>query len=95
MIVAFIGYSCQLFPWIMVTRCTFIYHYFTAVPFLILFIAYVLKCLNEDKVIGKPTIIIYLLIVLGLYVAFYPVLVAMPVKSSYITDLRWFSSWSF
>jgi len=95
MVVAFIGYACQLFPWIMVTRCTFIYHYFTSIPFLILMIVYTIKCLYEDKAIGKPTIFIYLGIVLLLYILFYPVLVAMPVKSDYITNLRWFSSWSF
>ena len=95
MVVAFVGYACQLFPWIMVTRCTFIYHYFTSVPFLILMIAYTIKCLYEDKAIGKPTVFVYLAIVLLLYVLFYPVLVGMHVKSDYITNLRWFSSWSF
>ena len=95
MLVAFIGYACQLFPWILVTRCTFIYHYFTSVPFLIIMLVYVIKCLYEDKVIGKPTIFIYMGIVLLLYILFYPVLTAIPVKDSYISDLRWFNSWSF
>jgi hypothetical protein len=95
MLVAFVGYACQLFPWILVTRCTFIYHYFTSVPFLIIMLVYVIKCLWEDKIIGKPTILIYMGIVLALYVFFYPVLVGIPVKNSYISDLRWFNSWSF
>ena len=95
MLVAFIGYACQLFPWILVTRCTFIYHYFTSVPFLIILLVYVIKCLYEDKIIGKPTIFIYMGIVLLLYILFYPVLTAIPVKDSYISDLRWFNSWSF
>ncbi len=95
MLVAFIGYACQLFPWILVTRCTFIYHYFTSVPFLIIMIAYVIKCLYEDKIIGKPTVFIYLGVVLVLYAFFYPVLVGIPVKNDYISGLRWFNSWSF
>ena len=95
MLVAFIGYACQLFPWILVTRCTFIYHYFTSVPFLIIMIAYVIKCLYEDKIIGKPTVFIYLGIVLVLYAFFYPVLIGLPVKSDYISGLRWFNTWSF
>ncbi|MBP5730686.1 MAG: phospholipid carrier-dependent glycosyltransferase, partial [Clostridia bacterium] len=73
----------------------FIYHYFTSVPFLIIMLVYVIKCLYEDKVIGKPTIFIYMGIVLLLYILFYPVLTAIPVKDSYISDLRWFNSWSF
>ena len=95
MLVAFIGYACQLFPWILVTRCTFIYHYFTAVPFLIIMTAFVIKSLYEDKIIGKPTVFIYLGIVLALYAFFYPVMIGIPVKSDYISGLRWFNSWSF
>ncbi|MBR5280942.1 MAG: glycosyltransferase family 39 protein [Clostridia bacterium] len=95
MLVVFLGYACQLFPWILVTRCTFIYHYFTAVPFLILMIVYVIKCLYEDKVINRWVIGGYLLLVLVLYVLFYPVMVGIPVKEAYIDGLRWFSTWSF
>lgn len=96
MIPVFVGYACQLFPWILVTRCTFIYHYFTAVPFLIFMIVYVIKCLYEDKIINRWVIVGYLAIVLVLYVLFYPVMVGIPVEDSYIADtLRWFSTWSF
>lgn len=95
MLVAFIGYACQLFPWILVTRCTFIYHYFTAVPFLILMIVYVIKCLYEDKIINRWVIGVYLAIALLLYILFYPVMVGIPVKEAYIDGLRWFSTWSF
>lgn len=95
MLVVFIGYACQLFPWILVTRCTFIYHYFTAVPFLILMIVYVIKCLYEDKIINRKVIAVYLGIVVLLYILFYPVMVGIPVKDAYIDVLRWFSTWEF
>jgi dolichyl-phosphate-mannose--protein O-mannosyl transferase len=35
-----VGFAAQYLPWVLVTRCTFIYHYFTAVPFIILMICY-------------------------------------------------------
>ncbi len=95
MILVFVGYACQLFPWILVTRCTFIYHYFTAVPFLIFMIVYVIRCLYEDRIINRWVIGIYLGVVLLLYILFYPVMVGMPVKEAYISALRWFSSWTF
>lgn len=95
MILVFVGYACQLFPWILVTRCTFIYHYFTAVPFLIFMIVYVIRCLYEDTVINRTVIGVYLGLVLLLYILFYPVMVGIPVKEAYIDALRWFSSWSF
>lgn len=96
MILVFIGYAMQLFPWILVTRVCFIYHYFTAIPFLIFMIVYVIKILLEDKVISKYVVIGYLAIVLLLFVLFYPALTGMTVKESFIDGkLRWFGSWDF
>ena len=37
MLVAFVGYAVQFFPWILVTRVAFIYHYFTIDPLNCLF----------------------------------------------------------
>jgi len=50
-----VAFLCQYLPWFPITRCLFIYHYFTAVPFLIMFVVYILKFLHDDlpKIIGK------------------------------------------
>ena len=96
MMLVFIAYAMQLFPWILVTRVCFIYHYFTAIPFLIFMIVYVIKVLLEDKVISKYVVIGYLAVVLLLFILFYPALTGMTVKESFIDGkLRWFSSWDF
>ncbi len=94
-LIAFVGYAVQFFPWILVTRVCFIYHYFTAVPFIILMIVYVAKNLVEDKIINKKILWIYLALVLVLFIMFYPVLTAREVSREYIDSLRWFSTWSF
>lgn len=86
----------QFLPWLLVTRCTFLYHYFPSVPFLVLMIFYVaseLKKLLPAKVF-YTLIALYCIVVVGLFIMFYPVLSGMPVSGSYVTDyLRWNKDW--
>lgn len=49
MVVVFVAFALQFCPWMLVTRCTFIYHFFTAVPFVILMIVYCISHLLESK----------------------------------------------
>jgi predicted membrane-bound dolichyl-phosphate-mannose-protein mannosyltransferase len=42
-----VAFAFQYVPWFLVSRCVFIYHFFTSVPFLILCIVYVLYYLCE------------------------------------------------
>ena len=95
MMMAFVGFAVQFLPWVLVTRVCFIYHYFTAVPFIIFMIVYVIKNLVEDGIISKKVMWIYLALVFVLFVIFYPVLTAREVSREYINNLRWFSTWSF
>jgi len=43
-----VAFAFQYLPWFRVSRCIFIYHFFTSVPFLILCIVYVLNFLREE-----------------------------------------------
>ena len=95
MMMACVGFAVQFLPWVLVTRVCFIYHYFTAVPFIILMIVYVIKNLIEDGVISKNVMWVYLGLVLLLFIMFYPVLTAREVPRTYVNWLRWFSTWSF
>ncbi len=49
MVVVFVAVAMQFCPWMLVTRCTFIYHFFTSVPFVILMIIYCAKYIIESK----------------------------------------------
>lgn len=48
------GYASVYLPWVLVPRLTFIYHYFTAVPFLVLALLAVLGCCAETKYFSRP-----------------------------------------
>jgi len=81
-------------PYIFVGRLMFIYHFYYAVPFLILAVVYLFR----DMIIKIPSLRyalwIYLCIVIGLFLVFYPVLSGYEVPKSYIKEyLVWFPKW--
>ena len=89
----FVAFIFQYCPWILISRATFIYHYFSSVPFMILMIVYTMKNLMESHVISKRAVYGYFAAVLVLFALYYPVLTGLPVKTGYSNALRIFSSW--
>ena len=59
-----VAFAFQYLPWFRISRCIFIYHFFTSVPFLILCIVYVLYYVREhlprdiDKMGGSESFIL-------------------------------------
>ena len=91
-----LSYLAQYLPWTLVSRCTFIYHYFPCVPFLVLMIGYSMKQLKERMKPGAFTalLVLYGLCVFGMFLLFYPVLSGSPVSKDFVAEyLRWFDSW--
>ncbi len=89
-----VGYLAELIPWVFVTRITFIYHYFTAVPFVALMIAYSGKNLIPDTKKGKTVFWIFAGLTVVLFLMFYPVLSGYPVSVDYVKNfLKWSSEW--
>lgn len=96
MLVVLVAYFSQYVPWMLVTRLTFIYHYFAMVPFMVLCITYCLKALREYKPALKKAVYAYIGVAFVLFVLFYPILSGMIVSKSYVMYvLRWFPSWFF
>lgn len=96
MIPVFVAIASLYLPWILISRCTFIYHYFPVLPFVILCSAYVLNYIKNNVKHGKYYICAYFAVTVILFAVFYPVLTGLPVDNSYISDFtRWFPSWSF
>jgi dolichyl-phosphate-mannose--protein O-mannosyl transferase len=89
----FVALICQYAPWIFVARATFIYHFFSSIPFLIMIIVYIIKNLVESRVLPRPVVFGYLFAVAALFVVYYPVLSGMQVSTEYSDALKLFSSW--
>ncbi|MEN8906446.1 MAG: phospholipid carrier-dependent glycosyltransferase [Clostridiales bacterium] len=93
MLVPYIAIFWQYIPWVVIPRCAFIYHFFTIVPFLILIIVYLLKELYEKIPNGKILFYSYLVLIVILFILFYPVISGMEVSQDYTKLLKWFDNW--
>ena len=83
----------QFAPWCFITRATFIYHYFSSVPFLILAIVYIIRELTKTKVISFRIVGAYLAATAILFVVYYPVLSGLVISRGYSDALRFFTPW--
>ncbi len=68
-----LGLLAQFLPWMLVPRGTYIYHYFASVPFLILGTVLLLDWAGRRwPKAGKWALIIYLVVCLAFFIAWYP-----------------------
>lgn len=91
-----IAYLAQYLPWMLVDRCTFIYHYFPSVPFVVLMIMYAAATFKDDLPAKKfyMALGVYALVAVALFAMFYPVLSGHTVSIRYVdVFLRWMKSW--
>ena len=78
-----VGYIFQYLPWMFITRTTFIYHYFSAIPFAIFSIIYMLK-----NIVKKKYIYVYLVSVVVAFCILYPRISGFKTNFSIWEDLR-------
>ncbi len=91
-----IGYLAQYLPWVLIDRCTFIYHYFPSVPFVVLMLGYCFMQFKKRLTARSFYILLaaYATCVFVLFLIFYPVLAGTPVSTEFVdTYLRWMDSW--
>lgn len=84
----------QWFPYVLISRCTFLYHFYVNVPFLCLAAAYFISNYWSSKWV-KVTTIAYFVSVVGLFILFYPAISGAPASSSFIDSLKWLNGWVF
>jgi dolichyl-phosphate-mannose--protein O-mannosyl transferase len=89
-----LGYFCNLLPWIIIDRCTFIYHYQPAAIFGFLALAWYLGTWLDTKELHK--IIASWLILLCIMVAFLywlPIQLGIPMENFQFYDRMKLESW--
>lgn len=86
----------QLLPWLLVTRCTFLYHFFPCLAFLVLALT---LCLNDlaaaHPAAARRAEAGILAAAAALFVWFYPALSGLPVARWWAASLEWLPSWGF
>ena len=103
------GFLSVYLPWVLVPRLTFIYHYFTAVPFLVLALLAVFQQLDRAGPlsrrlplgpVGQVSLAQLFLFVLtaaclGLFLLYFPVISGAPTTQAYANALELFPTWYF
>jgi dolichyl-phosphate-mannose-protein mannosyltransferase len=83
----------QWLPYMLISRITYIYHFYVNVPILCLASAYFINKIWGKKY-GKVVTISYLTVVVAVFVLFYSVISGTPTSSSWIESLKLFGkSW--
>lgn len=97
-------------PWVVVSRLTFVYHYFTAVPFIIMALAYVFTKIGKNKYLGAPLMdkgilknvklnefiaLSFTVTALILFVIFFPAISGAKSDYYYLKSLEWLPEWYF
>ena len=93
-ILIWVGYLCQLVPWIIITRTTFAYHYFGSSLFLVLAISFVLDELITRNPKNDKLAYGFAGLEVGLFALFYPVLSGAGATVEYcLSFLKWLPKW--
>ena len=84
----------QWIPYMLISRITFLYHFYINVPLLCLASAYFIGKYWSTKW-GKILSIVYFSIVLILFGYFYAIISGTPASISWIDSLKWLPGWTF
>lgn len=94
LIFAVVSVFAYWLPWALSPRkVTFLYHYLPALLFIIIIISYFLNSIWKKSKYGKLIVVIYLLIAIGVFVYFYPMIAAVPVSPNSVNHYFWLQSW--
>ena len=85
---------CTYLPYIFINRIMFQYHYFIVMPFLILVIVNLFRDI-EDKYKINYLIPLYLVLVLIVFIMFFPITSGIPITYEYSESLKLLSSWDW
>jgi len=90
------AFLAQYLPWLFSARSLlFIYHFFPAVPFMILSVTYLSRLLVERFARARGVLIAHVGAAAVLFALFLPLLTGPAVPRAYAETLHWFSSWVF
>lgn len=107
--VALTGFLAVYMPWVLVPRLTFIYHYFTAVPFLVVALAACVEWLTNQTRLGSQVVLggkiqvqlaplcmgAFSVLCLVLFMVYFPVISGKPTTHDYANALELMKSWFF
>ena len=89
-----ICFAAQYLPWVLVPCGTYIYHYFTSVPFIILSTMLCLEWIAEKwEKAAEIALYALLFLALALFIAFFPYASGIEVSQTWMEMMKWFPRW--
>lgn len=89
-----VGFLSAYLPWVLVSRLTFIYHYFASVPFIILATAQALRYLERKNARLTHGLMLALSVAaIALFIAFYPLASGVEAPRAWCDAMNWFDGW--
>lgn len=89
-----LAYLAQYLPWMLITRTTYMYHYFPSIPFVTMMIGYAMHNIVGENKKRRKLAYFYVAATIALFLLFYPVLSGYPIDKQWVYDhLRWFNTW--
>ena len=87
------AYFAFFIPWVFSPRIMFLYHYYPSLSFLILILAYFLDKIGNLGKQGKVVVGSYLVLVVVIFIYFYPILAAVFIPTWWENQYFWLPSW--
>ncbi|MDJ0578895.1 phospholipid carrier-dependent glycosyltransferase [Crocosphaera sp.] len=88
-----INYFANLLPWMLVSRCTFLYHYMSAYSFSLLAISLIIEqCLISSSIFNRRLGIFFLLLITFAFIYWLPIYLGLPLSSQEFTK-RMLPNW--
>ena len=89
-----VGFLSAYLPWVLVSRLTFIYHYFASVPWIIVATAVMLQTLARRR--RKTALLLAAALAaaaVALFIGFYPLASGLEVPRAWCDAMSWFKNW--
>lgn len=93
--VLLVGLGANYIPWVLVSRCTFAYHFFASVPFIVLLTLWLIKEAERRRPELGWIKWAWLAAAIILFILYYPVISGLPAPTSYIKALELLPGWDF
>ena len=89
-----VGFLSAYLPWVLVSRLTFIYHYFASVPWIIIATALGLKYLaRHHRRLAYVLAAVLSVAAIALFIGFYPLASGVEVPRAWCDAMNWFGGW--
>ena len=88
-----LGFFTQWLPYAFFGRLKFFHYFYTAMPFVAMALALLLSRLWAWGKPGRVIVVLYLILVAGMFVYWYPLLTALPVSGKFFQHHMWFKKW--